>query len=82
MKRSNDVKEALEHGAACIDQLRRENELLGIKAQAFDAMAGLITLLVPHRPQGVGIDAAWVMRRLLADIKDDENVVNKEDPVQ
>lgn len=73
LKQIHDIKEALENGAQQIEQLRRHNEMLSIKAQAFDAMAGLVTLLVPRQSHGEGVDGAWIMRKLLADIKREES---------
>lgn len=67
------TKEALVNGANEIERLRRENELLAIKAQAFDAFVGTIALLSPRPNQGYAPDAVWILRRLLAKIEADEN---------
>jgi hypothetical protein len=69
----NDTKEALRRGAAEIDRLRRENELLAAKAQALDTLSGIVALAAPRVSQGFAPDAAWIMRRVLADIEDAEN---------
>jgi hypothetical protein len=65
----NDTKDALLNGAAEIDRLRRENALLAAKAQALDTLSGIIALAAPRANQGQGPDAAWIMRKVLADIK-------------
>jgi hypothetical protein len=67
------TKEALGNGAAEIDRLRPENAMLALKAQAFDTISGLVQLLAPRPNQGYAPDAAWIMRKLLADIEKHEN---------
>lgn len=68
-KLQRDVEEALEHGAKKIEELRRHNEVLTIKADTFDAMARLVALLTPRTPQGYEMDAAWQMRKVLDEFK-------------
>jgi hypothetical protein len=67
------TKEALRNGAAEIDRLRQDNAMLALKAQAFDTISGLIQLLAPRPSQGYAPDAAWILRKLLADIEKQEN---------
>lgn len=67
------TKEALRNGAAEIDRLRQDNAMLALKAQAFDTIFGLIELLAPKRSQGYGPDAAWILRKLLAETEKREN---------
>jgi len=73
------VKEALGKSATEIERMRREVELLSIKAQAYDALAGMIKLLTPRSGyETSGIDAVWILRGLLLEI---ENAGKKTDDV-
>lgn len=74
-----EAKDALRNGANEIERLRRENELLSIRAHAFDTFAELILLLAPKREQGYGIDAVWILRKLLAEIEAEEQSVAEKD---
>jgi hypothetical protein len=65
----NDIKEALRNGAAEIERLRRENALLAAKAQALDTLSGIVALAAPRANQGHAPDAAWILRKVLADVK-------------
>lgn len=65
------VKEALSRAAETIDRLRATNERLAVKADAFDAFASMMHLL--NRQGGIdryhGVDAAHILRTLLAEIE-------------
>lgn len=70
----SQTKEALKNGATEIERLRQVNEVLAIKAQAFDALSGLVGLLTPRPSQGYAPDAAWILRSLLAKIEGAEKM--------
>jgi hypothetical protein len=60
----------LKSGADEIDRLRRENEFLAVKAQAFDMLSSMLALAAPRTPQGYGPDLAWRLRNLAAGIEE------------
>lgn len=66
------IKEALQNGAAEIERLRQQNGMLALKAQAFETISGLVSLLVPRQNVAYAPDAAWIMRKLLADLEKQE----------
>lgn len=68
---NKNVIEALEKGAETIDRLRRQVELLSIKAEAFDTVRDLVLLLRPRSSMGYEPDAAHIMRELAAKLKAD-----------
>jgi len=65
----HQAKEALQRSADEIVRLRREIELLSIKAHAFDTFAGFVSLLGPRgQIMSSSPDAVWIIRKLLAEI--------------
>jgi hypothetical protein len=73
---NNQVKEALKHGAKTIERQRREMELLSIKAEAFEAISGLVRLLSNRGGVVMGAghpDAPYIMRELLERIEKEEH---------
>ncbi len=71
-KRANDIKQALAYSVREIQELRDINGRLAIKAQAFEAMAGLVRLLAPQGGGCMTQDRLWNVRELLAEIEAEE----------
>jgi hypothetical protein len=67
-----ESKEALREAANEIERLRRENEILSIKAASFETFSNFVALMTPKHSQGYGVDAVWVIRKLLAEIEASE----------
>lgn len=65
----SDALQALENGARENDRLKAENQVLAIQARAFDAMANLLSLLVPRHNPPSSVDASWLMRRAAEGLK-------------
>lgn len=74
------TKEALRHGAAEIERLRRENEMLAIKANAFDTFAAFVLLVSPKQYATSAPDAVWILRKLLAEIEAEEAKAPRAEP--
>lgn len=60
--RNQDIVDMIERCIAEVEGLRRENDRLRPKAEAYDAIAAILGLL-PHPPQGYGEDIVWRLRK-------------------
>lgn len=69
-----ETKEALRNGANEIERLRHQNEILAIKAQAFETFSNFVALLTPRPNQGYAPDAVWILRKLLDKLEKEEAV--------
>jgi hypothetical protein len=67
----SNVIEGLEKGADTVDRLRRQIEILSIKAEAFDTIRDLVLLLRPRSSMGYEPDASHIMRSLAEKLKTD-----------
>lgn len=73
-KLEHEAKEALRESLKAIERLQHENEVLAIKARAFDTFAGLVASMMPNRVSSGGDpNPVWILRKLIAEIAVAEN---------